>query len=225
MHQIKDSPRGGESPVKTSSTHTFHHQQHQQQQQQQPQQHQQTQQQAQPPGFLPHPSIPGGFSYATPYAAYAHPYATSQDIYRAAVPPPAHVVHAGMAGTPFYAGQFSAVPPHPPISYSYPPDYRPPYSSLYQPASAPTTFPPQGSYYLAAPATAEVPYQATSSSSMPTATTISSAASGTQLALPTAPHIPAAYYYSGYTYPYSAGRIIAPVLALGVLPFLFFSSF
>ena len=222
MHQIKDSPRGGESPVKTSSTHTFH--QHQQQQQQQ-QQHQQTQQQAQPPGFMSHPSLPGGFSYATPYATYAHPYATSQDIYRAAVPPPAHVVHAGMAGTPFYAGQFSAVPPHPPISYSYPPEYRPPYSSLYQPASAPTTFPPQGSYYLAAPATAEVPYQSTSSSSMPTATTVSAAASGTQLALPTAPHIPAAYYYSGYTYPYSAGRIIAPVLALGVLPFLFLFLF
>jgi hypothetical protein len=130
-----------------------------------------------------------------------------------------------MAGTPFYAGQFSAVPPPPPpIPYSYPPDYRPPYSSMYQPTSAQTTFPPQGSYYLAAP-TSDVPYQSTSSTTttLPSsATTITSGASGTQLALPTPPHIPAAYYYSGYSYPYSAGRIIAPILALGVFPSVFF---
>ena len=139
----------------------------------------------------------------------------------------AHVVHAGMAGTPFYAGQFSAVPPPPPpIPYSYPPDYRPPYSSMYQPTSAQTTFPPQGSYYLAAP-TSDVPYQSTSSTTttLPTsATTITSGASGTQLALPNPPHLPAAYYYSGYSYPYSAGRIIAPILALGVFPSVFFIS-
>ena len=56
-------------------------------QHQQPQQQQQQQQQ-QPPGFIQHPSLPGGFTYASPYAAYAHPYPTSADIYRAAVPPP-----------------------------------------------------------------------------------------------------------------------------------------
>jgi hypothetical protein len=67
-------------------------------------------------------------------------------------------------------------------------------------------------------------FQSPSSSaaaSMPTS--VASASNGTQLALPTPAHIPAAYYYSGYSYPYSAGRIIAPVLALGVFPFYFYS--
>jgi hypothetical protein len=207
VHHVKER----DSPMKTSSSHIFHHHQQQQHQQQQPQ--------IQPPGFIPHPALPGGFSYATPYAAY--PYPTSADIYRAAVPPPAHVVHAGMAGTPFYAGQFSAVPPPPPpIPYSYPQDYRPPYSSMYQPTAAQTTFPPQGSYFLAAPTASDVPtYQSPASTAPPSS---SIASGGSQLALPTPPHIPAAYYYSGYTIPYSAGRIIAPVLALGVFPRFYF---
>jgi hypothetical protein len=80
VHHVKESPRG-ESPMKApSAAQMFQH--HQQQQQQ----HQQQQQQ--PPGFIQHPSLPGGFTYASPYAAYAHPYPTSADIYRAAVPPP-----------------------------------------------------------------------------------------------------------------------------------------
>ena len=203
VHHVKER----ESPMKASSTTFFHH-------------HQQQQQQTQQPTFVPHPNFPAGFSYAAPYAAY--PYPTSADIYRAAVPPPAHVVPAGMPGTPFYAGQFAAGPAHPappPMPYAYPPDYRPAYSSMYQQTSAPTTFPPQASYFLAPTSATEMP----SSAPIPT----SSAAAATQLALPTPPHLPAAaaYYYSGYSYPYSAGRIIAPVLALGVLPFsfLFFS--
>ena len=178
--------------------------------------HQQQQQQTQQPSFVSHPNLPPGFSYAAPYAAY--PYPTSADIYRAAVPPPAHVVPAGMAGAPFYAGQFAAGPTHPgppPIPYAYPPDYRPAYSSMYHTTSAPTTFPPQASYFLAP----------TSAAEMPSAAPIPTSSAATQLALPTPPHLPAAaaYYYSGYSYPYSAGRIIAPVLALGVLPFFIFT--
>jgi hypothetical protein len=62
-----------------------------------------------------------------------------------------------------------------------------------------------GSYFLA-PA---LSYQ-------PTVTTTSATSSvGTsQVALPTAPPPPSGFFYGGYTYPYSAGRIVAPVLAL-----------
>ena len=95
-----------------------------------------------------------------------------------------------------------------------PADYRP------QSGAAPV-YPagyPQGSYYLAP---AALPYHPPTSSAAPAASG-AAAPAGTQVAIP-GPHPPppnaagAAYYYGGYPpYPYSAGRILAPIFALGV---------
>ena len=65
------------------------------------------------------------------------------------------------------------------------------------------------------------PYQPVSSDAGANPSIADATGRTTQVALPGAA---AAYYYGGYSYPYSAaaGRIIAPILALGVLFFIFF---
>ena len=121
------------------------------------------------------------------------------------------------------------MPPHPgqPAAFpygAYPTaaapgtEYRHPYP-IYPTAGGATAYPPQPGSYFLAPA---LPYHT------PTTSAPGVAPSGTQVALPAAHHgMPPglSYYYGGYSaaYPYSAaGRIVTPVLALGVFIFPYF---
>ena len=70
-----------------------------------------------------------------------------------------------------------------------------------------------GSYYLA-PALSYQPTTAAATAGPAPAPPTPVSTGGSQIALPSVPH-PPAYFYGGYTYPYTPGRIVAPILALG----------
>ena len=171
----------------------------------------------QPAATFPSPVTPTGYYSATAASAYGlSPYPLG---YPGAYPnpPPAHVA----PGTPFYPYPPSATPFYPASHYpyaTYPPSSTtdgvtfpyPPSSMAAHPAIQPP--PPHAAYpgqYLVAPFQPMAASESGINSSLP-------GASGqtTQVALPNSA---AAYYYGGYSYPYSAaaGRIIAPILALG----------
>lgn len=170
----------------------------------------------------PPPVAPTGYSYTTASSsAYGlAPYPGYPGLYPA--PPPAHVAQ----GTPFYPYPPSATPFHPISHYPY---------TAYAPTSADgVTYPyppssvaahaamPPPHLHAAYPGQYLVtPYQPLSSDAGVNHSIADAASRTTQVALPGAA---AAYYYGGYSYPYSAaaGRIIAPILALGVLVFAFY---
>ena len=172
---------------------------------------------------FPAPVAPAGYSYSTAASSYGlTPYPHGYPgVYPA--PPPAHVAQ----GTPFYPYPPSATPFYPISHYpyaTYPPPSStegvtypyPPNSMAAHPAIPPP--PPHAAYpgqYLV------TPFQQISSDSGVNSTLADAAGRTTQVALPGAA---AAYYYGGYSYPYSAaaGRIIAPILALGLFSFAFY---
>ena len=105
--------------------------------------------------------------------------------------PPGTVAHPGFAPQPYgfdYRG-YPFYPPPPPPTAQY------------------------GSYYLA-PALSYQPTTAAATAGPAPAPPTPVSTGGSQIALPSVPH-PPAYFYGGYTYPYTPGRIVAPILALG----------
>ena len=171
------------------------------------------------PAF-PSSVAPAGYSYSAAASSSAYgvsPYPGYPAIYPN--PPPAHAAQ----GTPFYPYPPSATPFYPLSHYPYA-TYPTPTSSEgltypYPPSSMAThpTIPPPpphaaypGQYLVA-------PFQQISSEAGVNSSIVDASGRATQVALPNSA---AAYYYGGYSYPYSAaaaGRIIAPILALGKL--------
>ena len=168
---------------------------------------------------FPAPVAPTGYSYSTAASSSAYGVSPYPHGYPGIYPnpPPAHVAQ----GTPFYPYPPSAIPFYPTSHYpyaTYPPQSStegvtypyPPSSLAAHPAIPPP--PPHAAYpgqYLVAP------FQQISSDSAVNSALSDASGRTTQVALPNSA---AAYYYGGYSYPYSAaaaGRIIAPILALG----------
>ena len=169
---------------------------------------------------FPSTVAPAGYSYSAAASSSAYGVSPYPPGYPAIYPnpPPAHVAQ----GTPFYPYPPSATPFYPLSHYPYA-TYPTPTSSEgvaypYPPTSMathpaiPPPPPPHAAYpgqYLVAP------FQQISSESGVNTSLADATGRTTQVALPNSA---AAYYYGGYSYPYSAaaaGRIIAPILALG----------
>ena len=172
------------------------------------------------PAF-PSSVAPAGYSYSAAASSSAYGVSPYPPGYPAIYPnpPPAHAAQ----GTPFYPYPPSATPFYPLSHYPYA-TYPTPTSSEgvtypYPPSSMAThpTIPPPpphaaypGQYLVA-------PFQQISSEAGVNSSLVDASGRATQVALPNSA---AAYYYGGYSYPYSAaaaGRIIAPILALGKL--------
>ena len=172
------------------------------------------------PAF-PSSVAPAGYSYSAAASSSAYGVSPYPPGYPAIYPnpPPAHAAQ----GTPFYPYPPSATPFYPLSHYPYA-TYPTPTSSEsvtypYPPSSMAThpTIPPPpphaaypGQYLVA-------PFQQISSEAGVNSSLVDASGRATQVALPNSA---AAYYYGGYSYPYSAaaaGRIIAPILALGML--------
>ena len=172
------------------------------------------------PAF-PSSVAPAGYSYSAAASSSAYGVSPYPPGFPAIYPnpPPAHAAQ----GTPFYPYPPSATPFYPLSHYPYA-TYPTPTSNEgvtypYPPTSMAThpTIPPPpphaaypGQYLVA-------PFQQISSEAGVNSSLVDASGRATQVALPNSA---AAYYYGGYSYPYSAaaaGRIIAPILALGKL--------
>ena len=174
-------------------------------------------------------AAPTAYSYSAAAASSAYgltPYPPPGYPGAYPAPPPAHAA----PGTPFYpypptATPFYPISHHPYATYpalsasegvAYP---YPPTSMAVHPSIAPP--PPHAAYpgqYLV------TPFQQIASESGVNSSLVDPAGRTTQVALPGAA---SGYYYGGYSYPYSAaaGRIIAPILALGALNLTFKLTF